>query len=1217
MDGWFGKRSGMDGWFGGRLGGFGRMGAFGWVLTGVCVVVGAGVSWGQTTPLVIPTVMEERVVGPYNVHVLAGGPGLRKAVPAESRVLRADGAYTLAMWVEMTAEVPGTVLLAGVGDAMAEDSRYLQLVEGRPALRYGAGNVLAARGALPRTGWHYLVASSDGVTPVLYVDGVEAARGTMVAGRVAAELVMAPVTTLPVSAATTGGAGMGGATERLAKAQLPETHFGGHLAGVTLLPEAIGAAEVKVGAAHGPEVALIEWEEASRPWPLQVRGQAGYEEPEDPALLPKSRAPLGKPTAKPLPAANAPVLEPTGTADSWRLRSHWMLAEAPKVSGDGAAFSTVGFADRLWMRATVPGTVLTTMIDRGVYPDSDFGLNNLAIPESLNKQDYWYRIEFPTPREAAGHHAALTFEGINFAAEAWLNGKRLGDVRGAFLRGQFDVSGMLRAEGGNALAVRVSPPPHPGIPEEESIKAGPGENGGAMCIDGPTFVASEGWDWIPSIRDRNTGIWQDVVLQVTDQLKIGDPQVITHLPLPDTSTADVLIDVPVRNLSDAPVAATVRAVFEGVTVTKQATVAPGETVVHLTPAEEPELRLRQPRLWWPNGYGRPELYHLVLSVSGGGAESDRRQMTFGVREVTYELSLFDGTGHLRRVEVSPTVAHARGEEVVDVRHEGMRRTAEYWAATLTPAGEHALREPGSEAAGAVRPVANEPGFTDLVLKVNGVRIAARGGNWGMDDSRKRVSREHLEPFFRLNQLANVNIIRNWVGQNTEETFYQLADEYGMMVWNDFWDSTQDYNAEAQDVPLFLDNARDVVRRFRNHPSIVMWCGRNEGVPQPVLNQGLIRVFREEDGTRYYSPSSNRVNLRDSGPYHYQDPALYYSTLNKGFSVELGIASLSTLESLQASMAAPDQWPVSDAWAYHDWHQAGNGDVHPLEEHLNEQFGAATDLKDYERKMQMYNYVGHRAIFEGFNQHLWSPNSGRMLWMTQPAWPSNMWQILSSDYDTQASFYGVKKACEPLHVQLDLSDYTVSGVNTTKEAAVGLTVRATVYSIGGKVLLSKDGGMDLAADAVHPMFVLPVASMFAEEGAVLVELQMMDGKGAVVSRNVYWLAGQDSGYRKLNTLAAVTLGTKAAQHRDGEEMVVEVDLSNRSAVPALAAKLTLMDAKTGERILPAYLSDNYVSLLPGETQHVTVRYPVRGGAAGARAKLGLRGWNVAEAMVAVP
>ena len=183
----------------------------------------------------------------------------------------------------------------------------------------------------------------------------------------------------------------------------------------------------------------------------------------------------------------------------------------------------------------MPGTVLTTLVDRGVYPDPDYGLNNLAIPETLNKQDYWYRTEFKTPSNLGGKRLTLTFHGINYKRAVWLNGQSLGTITGAFIRGNFDVTGILKAGQTNVLAVRVSPPPHPGIPQEQSIKGGPGENGGLMCLDGPTFVATEGWDWIPAIRDRDTGIWQPVTITATNSVKIGDPQVITTLPLPDTS----------------------------------------------------------------------------------------------------------------------------------------------------------------------------------------------------------------------------------------------------------------------------------------------------------------------------------------------------------------------------------------------------------------------------------------------------------------------------------------------------------------------------------------------------------------------------------------------------------------------------------------------------------------------------------------------------------
>src|SRR6202012_234756 len=194
--------------------------------------------------------------------------------------------------------------------------------------------------------------------------------------------------------------------------------------------------------------------------------------------------------------------------DSWTIHGGWELAAAPAVHATGEEISQRGFATRDWMTATVPGTVLTTMIDRGIYPDPDYGLNNLSIPESLAHQDYWYRVEFKSPVFSQGEHITLTFEGVNYPSEVWLNGNKLGGSTGAFLRGKFDVTSLLAANGTNALAVRVSPPPHPGLAQEESIKAGPGENGGMEMLDGPTFGAAEGWDWIPSIRDRNTGIWQ-------------------------------------------------------------------------------------------------------------------------------------------------------------------------------------------------------------------------------------------------------------------------------------------------------------------------------------------------------------------------------------------------------------------------------------------------------------------------------------------------------------------------------------------------------------------------------------------------------------------------------------------------------------------------------------------------------------------------------------
>ncbi len=1135
--------------------------------------------------------------GPFNGVFLPDGDGLRKALVKNDSALLADSPWSLYFWVRTEEAMKATSLLAGLGEVTEEYPRYLASDGTHLTLWLGKDNSLSATVALAAGQWQFLAATFDGNKFHIYNNGSEVGSGGLTLGSVSPLLQMAP-----------------------AKSPLPNgQHFGGKIANLTLLRRALNTDEIQRIYRQPANFALLLFEEGSKPWPVQTRAQAGYRAPQDPATMPKSNAPFSPPIAKPMVASRAAIQ--VDSSEQWTLAGGWKLSAIPQVNGDVDAISQSGFNTTEWLSATVPGTVLTTMVDRGVYPDPDYGLNNLAIPESLNKQDYWYRNEFNAPRVPDGRRLTLTFEGINYKAVVWLNGQSLGTITGAFIRGVFDVTNILKPGKTNILVVRVSPPPHPGIPQEQSIRGGPGENGGIMCLDGPTFVATEGWDWIPAIRDRDTGIWQPVVITASGSVKIGDAQVITKLPLPDTNRAEVEITVPLENATGAPAHGKLNASFDQTTVTKELTLPPGKSTVKLTPSEFAQLTVQNPRLWWPNGYGKQELYHLKLTFSEGNTESDSKQVRFGIREITYELSLLDTAGHLRRLEFSPSAAHSKNERVVDVSHDGMR---EIPAADPPPADWPAERRegwkswvaslaPGGERSAAVHMLEDTKAAPYLVIKVNGVKIACRGGNWGMDDSRKRVSRARLEPYFRLHHDANLNMIRNWVGQNTEEAFYDLADEYGLLVWNDFWTSTQNYNVEPENPALFLDNVRDTIQRFRNHPSIAMWCGRNEGVPQPILSDGIARLVDSLDGTRYYSPSSNTVNLAGSGPYKYQDPVLYFTRLNHGFSVETGTASMSTLEAFRASVPQPDQWPINDVWAYHDWHYSGNGESAPFMAQIQTEFGAATSLEDFERKAQMLNYVNHRAIFEGMNAHLWAPNSGRLLWMTQPAWPSNMWQILSSDYDTQASFYGVKKACEPVHVQLDLSNYDVAVVNTTTNPLTGLSLSASVFSLDNKLLLHHEEKRDASADTITAGFKLDLAPLMADS-MVLVKLELRNLQGQLVSDNLYWLGDEYSSYRQLNKLPPAQLAATASSSREGDNVRVHVQLQNLGTAAALETKLTLGNANDGSRILPAYLSDNYVSLLPGETREIEIEYPASSGRTSPQ--LALRGWNVPAQRVAV-
>jgi hypothetical protein len=1125
--------------------------------------------------------------GPYHGSFIVGGVGLKKPVNAESSPLEGGRAWSIYAWVKSDAPPASRTLVAGFGEpaGAAGTQRYFAVSAGKVSFWTGDSEIQTETPLSPGR-WQFLAATFEAGNIILYGDGVRLTSGQVKLNAAAPVMQLAPIPAIWPDAA----------------------HFAGRIADFTLLPRALTPEEVRRLGAQTGNLDRIAFEAASKSWPVQTKGQDGLRAPQEPSTLPATRAEFSRPSARPAPD-NKPVLAPRGDGE-WALSGGWRMIEAPKIDSDGAHLSRSGFGTDGWLDATVPGTVLSTFVDRGVYPDPDFGLNNLAIPEALSRQDYWYRTEFNPPASLGGRRLTLKLYGINYAASVWLNGKPLGEMRGAFTRGEFDVTAHVRPGRPNALAVRVSPPPHPGIPHEQSITAGPGPNGGIMCLDGPTFICTEGWDWISGVRDRATGIWQEVTLKATGAVKIGDVNVVTDLPLPDTTSARVNLAVPLSNDSGRPVAGVLEAAFEGVTVRRRVVVAvAGETEVHLTPDDFPQLHLKRPRLWWPNGYGRPELYHLkVRFLTGAAGESDTRSLRFGIRELSYELTLLDAGGRLRRIDFNPTAATAAGQHVVNVSHEGMIESAEGWVASFMP---------GADRSAAVRELKDRRASPHLVLRVNGVRIACRGGNWGLDDSRKRVSRERMEPYFRLHREANLNMIRNWSGQNTEEVFYELADEYGLLVWNDFWLSTQDWNLDPTDSALFLSNARETILRFRHHPSVAIWCGRNEGVPSPAINEGLDALIRRLDGTRYYSPNSRHINLAESGPWHYSDVFKFFTTRGRGFSTELGLPSPPPADTIRSMLAPEDHWPPNDAWAYHDWHSKSGGDTAQFVKAMDDELGAPVSLEDFERKSQLLNYVSHRAMFEGFNANLWKPNTGRLMWMTHPAWPSMAWQMYSSDYTAYGAFYGIKKACESLHVQFNLPGLETAVVNTTTREQPNLRLVARMFSVNGEEVKTREAKVTAEANATTESFRLELPEQ-AARGVVFIKLELKTEAGQLLSENFYWHASQAAGYRQLNDLRAASVECSAIrsreESREKETARVSVELSNRSRSVALATQVTIRDARSKARVLPAYWSDNFISLLPGERRRLTVEVPasvVRG-----EMEIGLTGWNVESLAVPV-
>ena len=897
----------------------------------------------------------------------------------------------------------------------------------------------------------------------------------------------------------------------------------------------------------------------------------GLTAPQKVITLPKSAVPVVKTERK--PKVNVPAkLEAIGP-DEWKITRGWELAEASKViAGNQTLFnSDLNTSD--WYNATVPGTVLTTLVEQGVYPDPYFGLNNMAIPESLCRTDWWYRTTFSMPKNEFSKNCWLLFNGINYRADIWFNGQLLGTINGAFIRGKFDVTAFLKAAGDNILAVHIYPPNNPGIPHEESPSSGRGPNGGQLCLDGPTFISSEGWDWMPGIRDRNIGIWQDVVIKYAGDVTIENTQIITDLPLPDTTSVAITIHSELVNHSTQKQSVSVYGVLESISFEKTVELNPGEhRELTFSPEQFWQLNLKNPRLWWPNGYGKPALYQLELSVEAKNhLELDREITRFGVREFSYELSVDAPGKEAWRIEYSPTNALKSGNPLFD-----NRKRRDVGEGVSIPS----LRDGIDETL--LTEIDDQQTAPYLVIKVNGTRIFCKGGNWGMDDAMKQVSRDHLEPYFKLHRDANFNMVRNWTGESTEEVFYDLCDEYGLLVWNDFWLSTEGYNLNVNDDELFLANATDVIKRFRNHTSIVIWCPRNEGYAPECLEDRLSSLVAREDGTRHYQPNSRYLNLRPSGPWHYFKDATEYFTKNaKGFNTEQGTPSVPTAASMRKMMAKEDVWPISDVWYYHDFH-FGQEDYCQAIEQL---YGTPKNLNDFCKKAQMVNYDSHRAMFESWNSRIWNNTTGLLLWMTHPAWPSTIWQVYSWDYETFGSYFGVQKACESVHIQMNLDDDQVVVVNTSLHKLKKAKVSLQLFGLDGKSRFHKTTEIDVESNQLTSCFI-PVFPANLPD-IYLARLELKDNRGQLISRNDYWKRRTKANdFQAFNKLENVTLSGKKIKSV-GANKFIQFSIKNTTKELAVAIKLSLEKAGSHEPVLPAYFSAGYFNLLPGESRIITV------------------------------
>lgn len=752
-----------------------------------------------------------------------------------------------------------------------------------------------------------------------------------------------------------------------------------------------------------------------------------------------------------------------------------------------------GGADN-WIPATVPGTVLTSYVNAGAVPNQNYDDNIFHTSESFFNSNFVYRREFALPETFGGKRIFLNLDGINWKAQIVLNGKRVGRVDGAFMRGRFDVTDAL-VVGRNTLVIEIEKVAHPGSVKTKNSH-NTDTNGGLLGLDNPTFHASIGWDWISTVRGRNIGIWNDISLTAENVVTLTDPLVLTRLSQRG-QLATLSPKVVVHNNVQYAVRGTLKGWIGDIAFEKIITLNNATEEVTFSPSDFKQLNKRKMRLWWPNGYGEPYLYDAGFAfIAENGDTLSTYRYRQGIREMSYK----------------------------------------------------------DEA-------------TQLKLYVNGRRVVPLGGNWGFSEHNLNYRGREYETAVRYHRDMNFNMIRNWVGQTGDKEFYDACDKYGIMVWQDFWLANPADGPDPADEAMFVSNAKDYVNRIRQHSSIVLYCGRNEGYPPATLNAELKKIVASEHSDLCYIPSSADDGVSGHGPYWAIPAKEYFEKQTGKFHSERGMPNVMSYEGLRRTLRPEHLWPQSDFWGQHDYTMAGAQRGATFNE-LIARYGTIDSAETFTTLAQFVNYDGYRAMFESDNVH----RQGLLIWMSHACWPSMTWQCYDYYFEPTAAYFACKKACEPLHIQFNASTSRIEVANLGIGDRRKLKAEVCAYDINGSLLKKTIEKVDALNDSTVAL--APINT----EGIALLRMRLVEKKN-VVSENTYLLDASS-----LRTVKPVDI--QPTMHVGNGTMTVTIEAP--ADAPAYMIRLNLLDSD-GEQILPAMYEDNYFHLLPGEKRTVNITW----------------------------
>ena len=774
--------------------------------------------------------------------------------------------------------------------------------------------------------------------------------------------------------------------------------------------------------------------------------------------------------------------------------------------------------------AKAPSTVAGTLSDAGFFEEDLMVARNYEKVDKTIFDDTWTYTKIFAGKPGKGQHAELVFDGLDYYADIFLNGKQIASADttfGVFIQRKYDVTKLLKAR--NKLEVKLR------RAQKGDLNIG--------------FV-----DWNPRPLDESMGIVRPVTLHTTGAVSIEDVYVVPDLDVENFEKADLLVRVRLHNKESRPVEADIVLNLGNDPVKVPVTLGPGDLKeFEITPGQADILHIENPRVWWCWDLGKPELYTLAVAVEEGGNVSDTNETTFGIRKIESRL-----TG------------------------DGYRQ-----------------------------------------MTLNGKDILIKGAGW-TDDIFLRDTPESIERQVRYVMDMNMNLIRFENIWGKDDTVYDLCDKLGVMAlvgfscqweWEDYCGLPEVKNwgcingKEVED--LAFAYFRDQVTRLHNHPAVIAWMTGSDRIPNPDLERRYLAVYEREDYRPYICSAKSQESLagwsgtKMEGPYEYVAPDYWFKDTEAGgafgWNTETCIgANMAQLESLKRMIPEESLWPLSDVWDYHCTAAASDmNSTRQLQETINGLYGGFDGLNDFVRKAHAVDYDGTRAMFEAFRVRV-PKTTGIVQWMLNSAWPSIYWQQYDWYGVPAAGYYGTKKACEPVQLLFDYATRKVYAVNETLDAR---ELKATVKVFDAN---SKPIGTETKAVKVGYREVVPVFDLKRYDGKPhFVALALTDGDTPVAD-NFYVLPAKDNEYNWKKTNWYITPITAYAdmafafkQAPAEVEMTVDGDkvtLTNKSDVIAYMNILKAKDAE-GNLVVPAWWSDNFFPLLPGETKTVTCKTDV--------------------------